>query len=63
MHDQRTQPRYEPGHLGHERAPAWVLVLGAVLLGMALMLTAFGPRQFEPVATRDVGVGASASSN
>lgn len=63
MHDQRTQTRNGPGRVGDQRAPVWVLVLGAVLLGMALMLTALGPRQFEPVATRDVGVGASASSN
>ena len=63
MHDQRMQPLQGHGDLGHPRAPVWVLVLGAVLLGLALMLTVLGPRQFQPVATRSVGVGPSASGN
>lgn len=63
MHDQQTRPRYGPGDVGRPRAPVWVLVLGAVLLGLALMLTAFGPRQFEPVATRHAGSGPSVSGN
>jgi len=63
MHEQRTQPPQAHGDLGSRRAPVWILALGAVLLGLALMLTAFGPRQFQPVATRSVGVGPSASGN
>ena len=63
MHEQRTQPLQAHGDLGRPRAPIWVLVLGALLLGLALMLTACGPRQFQPVATRSVGVGPTASGN
>jgi hypothetical protein len=63
MHDQRTPSLHGPGDLARRPAPVWVLVLGAVLLGLALMLTAFGPRQFEPVATRHAGVGPSVSGN
>jgi hypothetical protein len=41
----------------------WVLVLGAVLLGLALMLTAYGPQMLQPVATHPSGLGPSASGN
>jgi hypothetical protein len=63
MRDQRTQPRQGPGKASSQSAPVWVLVLGAALLGLALLLTALGPRQFEPVATRTVGAAPVASGN
>jgi len=63
MHDQRTDPLHDPrGHRGRP-APAWVLVLGAVLLVLALALTAYGPTHFHHAPTGDRVVRATTSGN
>ena len=63
MHEQHAPPRHVLHGVRSDRGPLWVLLLGALLMGLALLLTAYGPRRFVPVSTHAEGRTAIVSAN